>query len=408
MSGFELYEWCMVLLPILNIYMTPIPGISIGEMLLLVFGIVILFQKKNILVDKRLVPFYAYISLVTVVFTFPHINHIGLSGTTQLLSYALYALLLLLFFNIGRIESFCIKYLKVARVICALTLFQYTLSIIGIRIPLIIPGIKNVAGRSFEQLLLFQTMSGPFTEPAHFAQFISVALILALIQKSLNRKDVVLFSVSMALTMKGTAVSQLALIFGIFFFRYLYSRNANKAIKALFFTLSGVIGIFVLYSSVDAVRVMFSRVYEIIGLGNQSLTGYYGVSGYFRVKYGFDFFHSLNAIHKVFGIGVGSFGLYDRISVVPQSILYLQETYALQDFRSGLTMILIDSGLIGLAIYLYAVFKDRTPSQRYFAFSLIVLQCMSGDMNLPSWLILMYLIFNYSDDISVDREAVAL
>ena len=297
MSLFELFEWCMVLFPILNIYLTPIPGISIGELIILVIGIMFLLQKGKNKFNRPVLVFYAYTLLITVLFTVPTFAHISQEqqsdGITKIVSYVLYAVFLLIYFNVGHIKSFCNKYLKAARIICVLTLIQYVLSIIGLRIPLTIPGIQNVAGRSFQQLLSFQSMSGPFTEPAHFAQYISVALILSLLNKKINIKHVILFSVSMALTLKGTAVTQLIVIFGVFFFRYFYSHNSKKAIRGLLLIIAGTFGVVLLYSTVEAVRIMFSRVYEIVGAGNRSLTGYYGVSGYFRVKYGFDFFNSL-------------------------------------------------------------------------------------------------------------------
>lgn len=201
----------------------------------------------------------------------------------------------------------------------------------------------------------------------------------------------------MLLTFKGNAVVLLGAIWGIRIGSDLLSNNRKMFIRALCIALLSAIALIWLYNTNYNIRVMVSRIYEISGNGNESLTDTLGFQGYFRIKYGFDFWSSLDGINKLFGIGVGTFDLYDRFSVMPYQIRGLYESNALLNFRSGITTILIDSGIVGIIMYLSAIFKNKSKFQKYIAVVLLIVQCMEATINTPLWLIFMFLVFNYKE-----------
>lgn len=407
MGMHSILEWIMILFPILDIYLTPIPGLSIGEFLLLTFGCIYLVQSRTIHLEKKLGRFYSYALIITLIKTAPRLGIIDLSGIKSLFSYILYALLVVIYLNFGNSTIFCDKFIIVTRIICILSLLQFVLFQFGVKIPFIIPGLPNDIGRSYSQIsVLLQPMCGPFCEPAHLAQFVSLGLIILFVRKEYWLRDILLFTTTIALTLKGNAVVLMVTIYGIQLFRYLNSGSIKLIVKAAFVIVISLMGIIILYNTIHEVQVLFSRIYEITGNGDKSLTGYFGVSGYFRVKYGFDFFNALKWHNKFFGIGIGCFSLYDRLGVVPTRIKHLAETYALKNWRSGITTILIDCGVMGFVLYFIALFRNKSKDQLYFAIVLIALQCVEGSMNTPMWLIYLFLAYRYNSGINTRKEVL--
>ena len=82
---------------------------------------------------------------------------------------------------------------------------------------------------------------------------------------------------------------------------------------------------------------------------------------------------------------------------MPYQIRGLYESNALLNFRSGITTILIDSGIVGIIMYLSAIFKNKSKFQKYIAVVLLIVQCMEATINTPLWLIFMFLVFNYKE-----------
>lgn len=397
-------EWIMILFPILNIYLTSIPSVSIGELLLLILGLSMAIHRKNINFDMKLIWFYSYTFLITCICSSYNIHAINVDGLNNLLSYLMYAFFLLIYFNLGDVNSFCCKFLLISRITSVVSLLQFVLIQFGIRIPIIIPLLPNSINKSYAEISAsLYSMCGPFTEPAHLAQFLSIGLIIALLNKKKRISDILLITITMSFTMKGNAVVALGVIYGLLFYVKLTRGTAKNILNLI--VISGGIAFFliILYNSMTVVQALLSRVNEISGDGNLAYTGYYGVSGYFRVKYGFDFYNSLDIFSKIFGIGVCSFNLFDGLSVVPMQILGLKATLALEHYRSGITAILIDTGCIGLFLYLNALLKDKVWQRRFFALSLISLQCVSGILNSPIWVIYVFLSFRYKID---NRELV--
>lgn len=394
----SLIVWLIVLFPVLDIYLTPIPGVSIGEICLIICSILLILNNCKITQNRAVLRYYMYVFLSTIVALLLGAGQIGSNGIYSLFSYVLYFLLLTFFLNYGKFEPFSEKYIKSAKIISIVSLIQFVLLKAGIKIALLIPFLENDIGSPYSSICAsLSSMCGPFTEPAHLAQYLSVALIIVMFRKDINYKYAIFFSVTMLLTFKGNAVVLLGAIWGIRIGSDLLSNNRKMFIRALCIVLLSAIALIWLYNTNYNIRVMVSRIYEISGNGNESLTGYFGVSGYFRIKYGFDFWSSLDGINKLFGIGVGTFDLYDRFSVMPYQIRGLYESNALLNFRSGITTILIDSGIVGIIMYLSAIFKNKSKFQKYIAVVLLIVQCMEATINTPLWLIFMFLVFNYKE-----------
>lgn len=389
-------DWMLIVFPILSMYLTPIPSLSIGELVLIVMGVYFFAIGKIKYIDRKMAYFYLYASISTAFFSIQNGNRLDFGGVNYLLSYILYAIILLIYINVGNAETFCNRFVVIARAVSILSLCQLVFIQFGIGIPIFIPGLENITGKTYSEMSAsLGTMCGPFSEPAYLAQYLSLGLMIILLRKNKNRRDIWLITTTIALTMKGNAVVLLVSIYGMLLLKNTSIKNTRDIFRFIVIITSAVAIVLILFENITAVQVLLSRVYEITGDGDLALTGYHGVSGYFRVKYGFDIYSTFDWYHKLFGIGICSFSLYDGLSVVPSGIIELRVTHILEHFRSGITVILIDTGILGFALYCNALFKDKSWEMRYFALILIIMQCIEAAMNTPMWMIYIFLSFKY-------------
>lgn len=99
-----------------------------------------------------------------------------------------------IFLNYGKFEPFSEKYIKSAKIISIVSLIQFVLLKAGIKIALLIPFLENDIGSPYSSICAsLSSMCGPFTEPAHLAQYLSVALIIVMFRKDINYKYAIFF-----------------------------------------------------------------------------------------------------------------------------------------------------------------------------------------------------------------------
>lgn len=86
----SLIVWLIVLFPVLDIYLTPIPGVSIGEICLIICSILLILNNCKITQNRAVLRYYMYVFLSTIVALLLGAGQIGSNGIYSLFSYVLY------------------------------------------------------------------------------------------------------------------------------------------------------------------------------------------------------------------------------------------------------------------------------------------------------------------------------
>lgn len=399
----QVLSFFLVLWPILDTYVI-LSGISLGEMLVIASCLlcVLIYGKIQCGRERYL---YLYILLVSMIGGLIHYNYLTNSYAQNIFSYVLYALILFCVLTYADKNAFLQIYIKVSKGVCYLSLIQFLLLCFGVKFVQIIPGIPNITEKSYFELqnhLL--RMCGPFTEPAHLVQFLSVAIVILLFGTKKDNKTLVLYIVTAALTLSGNGLAIIGATIGV---KILYSLK-EKSVKIRRRAVGAILGLciilVIMYFNVPEFKRLLMRASEITGNSNVEVLGYVSASGYFRVKYGFDIFINSPPLNQLFGLGAGVFSaIYNLYDVVPSSLDGVYNSSLLL-YRSGFTTILIDFGLIGMLIYLSFLFRKRSRQSKQVALVLIILQLIASIINTSIWVI--YILLFIAFDVKEKEEVV--
>ncbi len=310
--GFVEKFYCIIVavLPVLAMYASGIPGFSLADFVLILCVALTFFQntkRKNTFVKE---PNEIYIALFFIVF-FGVISSLTQDSpqyfnmVTRTIRYVFY--LFVVFYCSTRIFDieYCSKIVKVVAVMAtAYILLQYFMySIFGI----------SLQGKlSFLQLYLqndsrdnvYGSMYRPasfFLEPAHYARYCLIAVVICLFSKSkysINDLVVAVFlSMGILVSTSAQGYALLAVVWCIFFVKLLLKKknvNEKKVLSCLILLLPILFGIAI---SLPFVRDTLVRAFQF-DIKNSATALGGRLSGYFE-------YFSLPWIYKVIGMGFG-------------------------------------------------------------------------------------------------------
>lgn len=393
----KMLAFSVALWPILDTYVL-FAGINIGEMLVLASSFCCMLTYGKLRID-RIKYLYLYMLLISLVGGVVHRSHLADDYGQNVLSYVLYAIFLICVTCFTDKDTFFDVYTKVSTVVCCLSLLQFILMSVGIKFVEIIPGIPNAVDMSYSELQNYLVrMCGPFQEPAHLVQYLSVAVVILFYGAQRNIKVLLLHIVTICLTLSGNGLVILAAIFGIKILSNLKEKNVKIFIRTVGVIIGLSIALVIMYLYVPDFRRLLMRASEITGNSKVEALGYVSASGYFRVKYGFDIFMNTPVSGQLFGLGAGIFNtIYKSYDVVPD---LLQGVYnsSLLLFRSGFTTVLIDFGLVGMLIYLIYLFRKRSRQSKQVALILLIIQLIASVINTSIWVIFILLVITFDDN----------
>ena len=339
---------------LLDIYASPFPGISIGE-LLLFFTFIYCAIKSNGFVFKIPFEFYPFFwlilygSLITIIViafnTWPDQNNMLYDAGSKIL------FLIILLVGIKYID---VKYLsnyigKVADIVCAFFFIQLILGYLGIRISGIIPGLplSNTVDSSdfINRQLESERICSFFSEPAHLCQFLILPICLASYGKYKNKKRFFLYGATLFLSGSANGYALIALIImGLLLRKCLSIRSRVLRI----FSISAIS--LMLFISVTYITLLFPditrRFTEISG--NVSAYSTNGMSSYVRVLRGYSLYESFPLVGKLFGEGFGCIQSYAD----SHNTSYFYLTSILPDYVNSIQYVLICTGFIGFILLL--------------------------------------------------------
>ena len=399
----RIFAWSLALLPILDVYASFVPYLSIGQLFIIIvslFAFVYLVGNRvtNVKLNRYLLVFFIYIIAVSLLSL---LN--SYSDKRQLLlnifSMALYFFLIWIGHNFFDLAQFRKSFILLAFATALLGLIQYVLSLFGYHVLFLVPFLKLENGANLVDLYANYTrIQCCFAEPAHFAHYLSVGIILILSKEKLKRMDVFMLLVMVVvslLTMSGNAIIALAAITIAYIYRRF--RTRKNLLKTLALITVIAIGVFA-FSYADSFVQLLNRVDEIKG------NSVYSISGYVRVLRGYELFIKFPFINKVFGIGIGNVGSF-CIEYGIQGSVAMATSHDLFTYLNGFQYFLIGGGIIGIVLYMVFLFGNSNKSNLHFyTLTLIIALSLIAALYLSSiWLVLIIIILGEKNEKNRDR-----
>lgn len=376
--------YTIILFPILGIYATFIPSVSMGELLMIVVGIPFLLKKGKVFVFT---PYWIYLLVVFFLIVLSLFRGEGIIPIAlhRIASYFLFFVIIVSSTNMINTEK-AIRFLKKTSLYCSLFFFfqHFLYTLLGIKIAGLIPllPLSNLTDNTAfqEHLLGSNRFSSFFDEPSHFVQYIGLGLLFYLLNKEkiYKKKDLLhifIITFAMLFSKSGNAVLMLAVIYGVFVF--LKVKGDLKLIVPL--GVGVFLSLYVLYKT-DLYASLIERTSEVFG--NSPL-----VSGYVRVTRGYEIFGDFDSNNKLFGIsGINMKHYYllypyKNNGIVPAELI---------EYMNAIHFHLVYFGAIGLLVFLffyYRIYRNGDMKVKMIMLLLFALSFVESIINTGMWIL---------------------
>ena len=349
MKSSTAFSVCLALFPILNIYaITGLPGLSIGQFLL------VLLICLRILINgfSKISCFKSFVIYSLI------ITAIGIVVKGYDLVDSIYeSIALILFFVIFNYAIVSAEYAKVKKWIVYVGMFalaffviQYILFLAGHPISGIVsflPLSNEVNTAEFRLTQMGRERLGSiFQEPAHYSEFMSIALAFILLKKDGHTKKKILLSIiisaTIILSMSTSGAVFLALVWGAWCITLSKQTKHGKTILAMLMLLV-----------VTTIPILLSSYLEYVSLrfGQISFTpeaSEYGFSSYIRVLRGYIPFMESDVLDQIFGHGLGTLPSYIKQN---PSTMFLSVTDFNETWVNSFQYLLFMTGIIGTVLF---------------------------------------------------------
>ncbi len=343
-------SWILALLPIVGIY--SIMGVNISNMiliLLVLYGIYRTVQHQGILkigkIDKILVVFWIYTLVVSLINIFFSKNFELTDILTKYIHLLCFIFIIALLRNNLLNEDWdSSPFILVALVSSVFLIIQFIFyNFNGIEIYGVLEMYRTNITNDITRPSSF------FVEPAHFCRYCVLPLFLILFEENLKNRmfKAVLISVAIILSQSSIGYISLALIWVLWLINTLHAKKIsyNKVLKSLLLIVPALL----ICIKMSSKFKLFNFVLEhISGLNMKEIT-----SGNVRIFRGFWIWKEEPFLNKLFGVGfanVKTFLINNRIRTIFDGMIECGNEY-----MSAISYILVINGIIGLAIFLYAL-----------------------------------------------------
>jgi hypothetical protein len=393
-NNVRLYTTLIAILPLLSIYSSGIPGINLGELLLLLFLIYsFIFIKKgtynyNSVISVVMLGWYILVSTLLAMFLdSSQINDVFIR-TTRFIFY------LFIIFYLSR-RFFCIIFASsLFKIISVFATFYIVIQSIfyqgfGIILKGFLPFIPVYTAQyeTFNYLEMYTTIfyrpTSFFLEPAHYAQYVLIGLVVVLFKEENTLKNAALsafltFGIIMSTSGQGVLIA--GLVWVIYFLTLLFNFDRSTTLRSKFMVIIlPAIALIILpfLSKSEVIRNTISRIFT--NSSNSAVSA--RSEGYLA------FFLNDNLFMKLFGSGFGN---------TPSGFWF-----------SGLAYILYCSGIVGFII-LIAIFLKYYFKSNYRYIKMLVVLCfilsISAEIFNSYWIILFFSLIFYSNKIENNRS----
>ncbi len=389
----------IILCSFLHQYESPLPGVTLGEFLIiLVIVIITLIYPRSIFSTPlnllaKIFFFFLLLTFLSIILQ----GSYRLFIVTRWIRYSSYILMILYF---SRFFSYSYA-TKVYKYFCLFVsiyiILQYLLYVaLNIYLPIKILPIPWSRLHDTQQLLeqsirYYFRGYGIFVEPGYSAKFLLPGLAMALFgwgeKKQIDYVSIGLISLAIIFT---TSVQGILIgLITIAFFSIELLIKSRKNINILLFGVMiavALLSLVYLSSSLGLTDVSFRRI-QSITLDSTGSTG-------IRLFRGFALFGQLPLLFKIIGVGLGNtsfFVLRNGIHTIYDSSSFTDTALG---YTSGISGILVETGVIGFIFFLYWFFKTRrglSSLQRIILYQFIIL--LFGGGSLLSMTTVFYLSF---------------
>lgn len=377
--------------PILNIYETGIiPALSIGQILLLFYFIT--SYKRTVF--KLQFPLFVIYGLLITILSLAKPGIIVVESVYELFAF-------LIFFILYSFVTRNVYYPKFLRRVKGLGyasvvffFFQYILSLVGIHIIGIIPGLPLSNGSDsndfYQGHLLLDRLSSFFQEPAHYAEFMSMFLVIVLYKFENTRKKFLLAAaISLSIILCRSAGGYVLFLVCWACWGWSFLKRGKSKFKYLFpaFFIICLTLAFVLQN--EMIGSVLTR-YQTLSIAPENSE--YGYSSYTRLFRGYIPFIESGLLEKIFGHGIGTLLSFVRMN--PNS-MFLSITDYDANWINSFQFILFSTGVVGLVLffkYLFRLYKTTTPLGRTLIIVYILSLLSSGNLLTASSMLFLYII----------------
>lgn len=339
-------SFLILLSPIFHQYRSPIPGVTLGELLFLV---VIVINLKHLKISKtflkKMVPlfgFVVYCLLYPLVFSEFNIHFSYIALVTGIIRFLFYVVvtLLIVSLNVLNNNTFIVQYKYLGIIASSYLVLQFFVHLLlGSVLPWRLPFL-SVYAEGYTQIDFISNFSifyrpySFFLEPGYYVQYMLPIFIFTVFNLK-NKKNLFLsifFTVCFFLSTSGQGIIICIIIWFIIIFRYLKNTIKQTSIKKIFIVSSfPFIGytIFQIISSFEFINKSLNRLF----IGDQASINS-------RLLSPIQLFKNLSFPQKFFGIGYNNIRNSLGEAAVSNSVMY----------------ILLVSGIIGAGfIFIYLV-----------------------------------------------------
>ena len=369
-------SFCIVFSTFLYQYSSFVPGITVGELLLIACSIIIFAYTKR-QYDRTLIASFLLIYLSCLFFsvlsfgssTFDFVlesRGIVLSRCIRYLAYVIFISVLCFRNNVLR---YTVKVYKVACLVVSFyTIVQFLVfSFSKIYLPVNILPIPFSNGVTSDIAIMVSGVSGYFrgygffTEPSHLVKFLLPFVALTLIET--KKGKVISLCLSGAAILLSTSLQGILIMAITFVIAIMFSKKIHAFAKFLLFLSAFVICLIIIGSGY--LSGVMDRLQNLISGNLDGSTG-------FRVFKGFAVFDRLPTTNKIIGVGMGNIANFVKSNGIttPYDTLIMDADSI--NFVSGISCLLLEGGLISLILYLPFLFFLFNRAC-FFCISLILL-----------------------------------
>lgn len=358
-----LYSIIVIFLPILNVYKFVLP---VGDVLA-ILGFFVLYNNRNWIGGNEtraqrtgygIFVIYCILSIPLSIISGADINEI-FSKNLHLVLYMIYGIYLSKYYF--RYSEFFNLFLRVVSVLACIELAQFIVYLAtGRQLLLLIPSIPLNYSISnyrdytdmFTRAALSQGYrpSSLFLEPAHYAFYALIALIIVLMKKNKSKYEYIkiliyILSIICSYSSGGVICMAICIIY------YFVANGANHKSTAEFIFKTSMIAasifaaVYVLQHETRLISMISER---LMSIGSST----YDTSGNRRVLRGLFVWRELPFLNKIFGTGMGNL----LSTIVHENILVLTDR-AFSDEMSSLFYLMCSCGILGTCLYYWTIIR---------------------------------------------------
>lgn len=407
----------LVISPILNIYKAGTIPLSMAEISYVVLSVVFIFYSlihKSLKVSKpgKYYSLFLFFSFaISIIMATVLINTITLDFIIKWAQMLVYSIPIIFFSSNFFNRKFGEKlYISISFFLSLFLILQFiSFQVLHVQIKGLLSNLPlnyNLSSASeYYSYLNFHNIYRPssiFIEPAHFSQYVSLALLMELFP--LNRKKDQLNStyyraivITFALMLSGSAIGffSVLLFWGYWFWKYFIKQG--KFIKSYFMS---ILLIFLGIVMVVRTNVFDKFLYRISTIGDTTSS-----TGSLRILRGYYIFSLGNPINKIFGIGFGNIINY----LIKNGITTPYDGNLLigNEYMNSLSYILVASGILGFILFLVFLLQSFVyidSNSKLILLYLIVLLSTSAILLSPTYVVISVFLLSKTNSYRYSNE----